>query len=350
MISGDLRFEGFDQRSWTNLISLFAPGVLERIEREATSSDAPEAEAVGEREREAGSLIVVVDDEDHVLSAVHSARGRVRDLVLDEDLPTICARYRAVRIVVLREGAMEGLAERLALRLTRNDEYVGQCLMLLRGVRELQEAGQLRVYPSPLKNVPVPSMTTVRRALDLVLPVDHAAVAVLWQRGRIWTAAAIRRRAEGIDLVAGPDLISRWAGPLGGDFRRDYRVVVDAVARAVAPVHMGIFTEVHTLRSLLSTPSAGSWATAVAVRDVVVNPIPPYAAVALGADVVNAAARSSARLLGGLDLFGAVKPIARYLRARVTDVASVSDTLGFNPLDVLARTIANEDADPEEEP
>ena len=34
MISPELRFEGFDSRSWTNLLSLFAPNVVNRLATE----------------------------------------------------------------------------------------------------------------------------------------------------------------------------------------------------------------------------------------------------------------------------------------------------------------------------
>ena len=45
MISENLRFEGVDSRSWTNLISLFAPNVPARMASDAAASDAPELEA-----------------------------------------------------------------------------------------------------------------------------------------------------------------------------------------------------------------------------------------------------------------------------------------------------------------
>ncbi|MDH5492626.1 MAG: hypothetical protein OEY14_11805 [Myxococcales bacterium] len=337
MISAELRFEGYDARSWTNLISLFAPGIRERVQRGALSSDAPE---VGGREdfRREGILVVVVDAEDRVLSALHTARGRVRGLHL-EALPQLAERYGAKRCVVLREGMMEELSERVGLRLRRDDDYATQWLVVLRCIRELEEAGQLRVHPAPLRALPVPSPLTLRRALDLVLPDEKAAVAVLWERGRIWTSAALRRRSGSLDLMAGPDLLSRWTGPLGGDFRRDYLVVSDAVARAVAPLHVGIFAEAHIIRDLLRSPDPGAWAAAVAVRDVIVHPMPAYLAVALGADVANAVARTSAQMLGGLDPLGLLAPLTSYLRSRINEVSSVSSALGFNPLHALARAL-----------
>lgn len=337
MISADLKFEGFDVRSWTHLISLFSPAVVERMETAPASTDDPSADGDEHRDGPRGTLVVIVNDTGNVLKSFHTTRGRVTDLTYTgpDELPELCERYAARRSVVLRQGVIEEIGERLAMRLQRGDDYVTQWLALARILREMQEAGLIRIWPRPLANVPIPSAGTVRRALDVVVPDDHAAVITLWERGRPWTAAALRRRGGEIDLVAGPDLILRWTGPLGGDWRRDHRVIVGAVERAVAPVHLGIFAEAVTMRRLLKEANAGSWAVAVAIRDVIVHPTPPYVAVALGADAVRGLAQQTTRLLGGLDAFSAIAPLTALVRGRISEVASVSSTLGFNPLRAL---------------
>ena len=341
MISADLKFEGFDSRSWTNLVSLFSPGIKDKIEGPAAQSDDPALRRGSSANGRRGSLVVIVDADERVLKAFHSSRGRVTDLDYGSlvDLGNVCEDYASQRCIVLREGVMEEIAERLATRLQRGDDYVTQWLVLARLFREMREAGLVRLYPDPLANVPVPAPGTVRRALDVVLPDDHSLVAMLWDRGHPWTSIAMRRRHGAIDFVAGPDLISRWTGPLGGDWRRDQRVVVDAASRFLAPVHLGIFGEASTVRRLLRSGDPGAWAAAVAVRDVVVNPTPPYVAVAIGADAVRGVARKTARLLGGFDPLGALAPITSLVRARVAEVSSVSETLGFDPLEVLRNVL-----------
>ena len=245
MISADLRFEGFDVRSWTNLVSLFSPATVERMASEPIASDAPETSRDGEPGPE-GTLVVVIDTHERLLKAFHTVRGRVTDLEWSgkKALASLASSYGARRVIVLTEGVMDEVAERLALRLQRGDDYVTQWLALARIVREMQDAGLLTFHPRPLANVPVPSAGTVRRALDVVLPDNHSAVFVLFDRQRPWTSFALRRRRGSIDRVVGPDIVSRWVGPLGGDFRRDHRVVVESVSRALAPVHFGLFTEV----------------------------------------------------------------------------------------------------------
>lgn len=342
MIDPHIRFEGFDARSWTNLLSLFAPGVRDRLDVEPPASDSPDAEPVAQR---AGSVIVVRAPDGRVLSAFHTLRGRLRDVSYDgpDDLPRIASEYGARRAFELREGVLEEVVERLAVRLERRDDYVTQWLVLARILREVTEAGKIRSWPRPFGDLPVPTAGMVRRALDLVLPDEHALVAVLWDDTTPWTAVVLRRRKGELDLVAGPDLIARWAGPLGGDWRRDLRVIVDAVSRTVAPVHLGLFADVNAMRHLLANPDPGAWARAAAVRDVVVHPLPPYAAVALGADAFRAATHATATLLGGFDALKPFAPLAHYLRGRIGEVTSITQTLGFDPLRALARSLAARD-------
>jgi len=345
VISPELRFEGFDVESWTNLVALFSPGVVERLETTPATSDAPHV-ARGEADGARGALIVVLDDTDRVLKSYHTSRGRIVDLdwTGPAALPELTREYGAVRGLVLREGAADEMAERLALRLQRGDDYATQWLAFARIFREMTEAGNLHVHPSPLSNVPVPSPGTVRRALDILVPEDHSVVLTVWSGNQPYTTVALRRRRGAIDRVVGPDLITRWVGPLGGDFRRDHRVVVEAVSHALAPVHMGIFTERRTLEELLRASSPGVWAQAAAIRDIIVYPTPPYIAVALGADAVRGVADVTRRFLGGIDFFEAMTPISDLVRSRISEVASVKATLGFDPLSALSAWLRREDA------
>jgi hypothetical protein len=328
------------------LLSLFDPHVRERIDAAPAATDDPAVDRDAPLER-AGNLVVVIDDHERLLKAFHSVHGRVTDLdwTGPHDLARLRDTYAARRVVCLREGVMDEMAERLALRLSRGDDYVTQWLALARIFREMVEAGLVHVHPRPLANFPIPGSGTVRRALDLVLPDERSMVVTLWEDGRTWTSAALRRRAGSIDFVAGPDHIARWTGPLGGDWRRDHRVVVDAVSRKVAPVHVGVFGEVGTFRELLRQPDPGAWARAVAVRDVILHPTPPYAAVAVGADAVRGVASITARLLGGIDPLSVLAPVAELVRNRVGDVGSISAVLGFNPLAALAAMLRREDDD-----
>ncbi len=351
MISPELRFEGFDVESWTNLVGIFSPGVVERMDNQPATSDAPQV-ARGETDRGRGALVMVVDRGGRILKAFHTSRGRIADLANEqwsgpEALPELTRQYGALRAFVVAEGAADEIAERLALRLQRGDDYATQWLAFARIFREMQEAGQVHVHPNPLGNVPVPTPGTLRRALDILLPDDHSVVLTVWSGETPYTTVALRRRRGSIDRVVGPDLITRWVGPLGGDFRRDHRVIVEAVSHALAPVHVGIFSQRRTLEELLRSAEPGVWAQATAVRDVIVYPTPPYLAIALGADAVRGVADVTRRFLGGIDFLAAVTPLTDIVRSRVaervSEVASVSQTLGFDPLSALSAWLRRDD-------
>lgn len=366
MIAWDVRVQGFDARAFTNLIALFAPNVVFRRERDPAGSDAPEIEPLDEAsaEREGdeegakrakpdGSLVVVVSREGELLKAFHTVRGRVRDLTLGAPTPDapfgplegLPERYDARRVVAMREGTLAELFERASTRMHREDDYLTQWLHIARAIREELDAGRLAVHPRPLVAIPIPSSALVHRTLDTILPDDHAFVLAVWREHALHTAIAVRRRAGQIDWIAGPDELLAWTGPLGGDWRRDHRVLEEAVAAHVAPVHLGLYGDLRSIRRLLRSRQAGAWVKAVLARDVILHPVPPYVAVALGADAARRVARKSTDLLGSLDPVQRLAPMFSVLRGRILEVASVTQTLGFDPLKLLAQFLEREDPD-----
>lgn len=338
MIHPDLRFEGFDARSWTHLLSLFLPGVVKRTEVEAPASDEPGFDGQPPASP-GGTLLVVVDEDDHAIMALHTRQGRIRDVGTVVEPQNLCATFAANRCVILREGALDELAERVALRIDHNDDYLEQALAVLRTARELQEAGLIRLWPRRFAHVPIPTAATVDRALDLVLPDDRVAVLALWHSEHLWTAAALRRREGRIDWVVGPDFIGHWCGGApAGDLRRSSADVLAAIGEHMGPVHLGVFAEAHTLRRLLRQNEGGAWAAAAAGQEVLIQPMPPYVAMALGADLLRGVARSSTRLLGDrFDVGAALTPFADVVREQLGRARSLTQTLGFDPLELLAR-------------
>ena len=348
MISPELAFEGFDSRSWTNLISLFSPGIVDRIGEEPAETDVPEIEHhEAPDDPVAGSVFIITNADGRVLKALHSSRGRIRDLEYSgpSDLVRIAHEYSSRRAIALREGVIEEITDLLAQRIERGDDYITQWIVLMQLFRDAIDAGKIHLSHDAMAGVPFPTPGVVRRAIELILPDDHCILLALWNGPSLWTAVAIRRRRGAIDFIAGPDLISRWTGPLGGDWRRDYRFVSAEVARSFAPVQLGLFAEVKTIRELLRSGEPGVWAKAAAVRDLVIHPTPPYVAVALGADAFRAIATQSTRLLGGVEALGILGPVAAYLRNRVGDVASMTALLGFDPLRALAKSLQRHPTD-----
>ncbi|MCC6875873.1 MAG: hypothetical protein IT378_16315, partial [Sandaracinaceae bacterium] len=52
--------------------------------------------------------------------------------------------------------------------------------------------------------------------------------------------------------------------------------------------------------------------------------------------------------LGGIDALAPLAPIATFLRGRVAEVASVTATLGFDPLKLLASWLRRAEEQPDE--
>jgi hypothetical protein len=113
-------------------------------------------------------------------------------------------------------------------------------------------------------------------------------------------------------------------------------------------VHLGLYGDLRSVRRLLRSRQAGAWAKAIASREVILHPTPPYVAVALGADAARRVAQKSAAVFGG-GLFGGLDPLRRLapvlgvLRNRVGEVASVTQALGFDPLKLLAQFLQRVD-------
>lgn len=349
MIAADIRIEGFDARSWTNLLSLFAPQVAERPKHAPRASDAPEIdEADLASEKQLGTLFVVVTPGGRVLATRHTKRGRVRGLVYTGPgtLGALGASHGANRVVVIREGALEEIVQRASARMERHDDYVSQWLTVIRAIRSAIEAGLVEIWPRPFANVPIPSAAVVSRAVDAVLPDERSTVLGVFSRTTPWTLVALRRSGGEIDRIVGPDVISRWTGALGGDFRRDHRVITEAVGQHLAPVHLGVFADEQDLRALLRDARPGAWTRAVVSRDIIVQPTPPYIAVALAADGMRAAARRTESWLEGTavrDVLAQIAPLASFVRGRAAEVASVTQLLGFDPLKLLAAWLEGTD-------
>lgn len=329
MIVHDTRIEGFDARSWHRLVTLVAPGF---------ASHAP---AAGERgARGEGGALFVLYGETGVVRAIHSLRGAVAlpDWAGPASLEG-CARSLQTRFAVAAEvGALEELYERVGGRLDPKDGVAESALVALDAVRELIGEGELHVVPSLGRAVPLPPPEVVHRAWDAVLPEGHAFALALYEGVEMETGFVARRRGGAVDLLLGPESIRRLTGPLGGDFRRDHRVVRAAVEREVAPLACGVFAPTSTVRALLREEASGAWARAIATRDVVVDPMPPWIAVAASAGAVRAVASRSLKLVAGLEVLGLLGPFASQAREALGGL-DLKGLLGFDPLDVVGAIV-----------
>ena len=279
-------FRGMDARSWARLVSLVAPGL----------APLPPSRQVRDGSL-AGGMLLVAHDGVRVLKALHTLRG-----VVPADGPwegratlTALAAQNDTRFAfAVKHDATERFMERVGGRCTMDDDAVTTALMML--------------------------------------PDGHAAVLALFDGPALVSGVALRRRDGRVDAVHGVESLRAWCGPLGGDYRRDHRVIRAAVEQHLGPLAAGVFAPEETVHRLLRAEVPGVWAKAVAVRDVIVEPMPAWAAMATGVSAVRAAADESRRWALSADGW-----IARATRA-VSELASSVDlesVLGFDPLGAL---------------
>jgi hypothetical protein len=338
MITLGTQFRGFDARSWHRLVTLLAPGLASRAPHE-----------FAQRAAEDGGTLLVLYQGPRVLRALHTHRGVV---LVDawpgpEGLAELAQAHGARFAAAAEAGALEELNERVGARLRIDDDAPTTLLVLLGAARELYDEGAVHLWPDLVpSHVPLPTPAVLRRVFDFLLPEGRAALVALFDQDQIDTAVVLHRRGGALEQVLGPEALRELAGPLGGDFRRDHRVLRQAVEREIAPLAVGLFSETATVHTLLRATKPGAWTSALATREVVLDPMPGWLAVAAGAGAVRAAAARSRGLLAGLGLLGTLNPAMKKIREAVDAVGAFDPTqvLGFDPLRVLAEVLGRSSA------
>lgn len=319
MISEDFAFFGFDEASWERLVSLLVPGR-------------------GGAAR--GVLVLVVDAGGTPVAAFHTLRGSFDPGTLPalDDLASLCDATDAAACIVMREQAMAELEGYLAEPLDRSQDFVAGVMRFVRVLRELGNGNWLRVWPNPLPDKLLSTVPATKPLREYLLPDGTNVLLGVFDRGELWTGAVIRRQGGNLDVFAGPCAISDWSGALGGAWRRDHRVLVQAVEQKLGPIHLGLFMERATAEKLFAGQQGGDWALAYATRDLIVHPIPGYAAAGLGLDVLGGAAQFAVQALGQMEP-EEMAQIAKGFWRGLTDGRGVEGLLGFSPAALISTTL-----------
>jgi hypothetical protein len=280
VISEDFAFFGFDEPSWDRLVSLVA------------EDNAP-----------SGVLVVVVNRIGVPVASFHTTRGMLdpRSLPAPGDLPGLCAATEAMACIVMRDRTMGELSEDLAEPLGPDQDLASRGMRFAQVLRELGNGNWLRVWPNPFPDVLLAAAPSAKSTTDLLLPDGHSVVLGIFDDGQLWTGAVLRRQGGGFDAFAGPVAMAEWAGPLGGAWERDHRVIAEAVRQRLGEIHLGLFLERPTAERLFAAGPSGEWAKAYATRDLILHPMPPFAAAGLGLDVVRGAAKLAMQVVEGFD-------------------------------------------------
>jgi hypothetical protein len=330
VFTADLKFEGFDTRDWDRFLSLFRPRLPSGAPRDPS--------------RPQGGVIAVTE-RGRLLKLVHTSAGRLQPRELGEEWPlraeALCARLGSSWAAVIEVGTLESIMERFGARARRGDDLTVQTLTLLGLARDELQAGRIDLYPRRLQGMPLPSAGMVRGTLDSLCRPGRSLLLGLFEGGEVWTSLALRRREGGIDYILGPEELRGAMGLVSNDWRRDYRHLADAVERRLGPLALGCFAEASTFRSLIVDPSPGAWSKAVAIRDVVLSPVPPALALPLGLDAARAAVWALRTWAQRVDPFGVVQPAVDRLREAAAN-SGLGAALGFEPLELLRRLLARD--------
>ena len=325
VLTSDVCFEGWTTEDWSRLVRLWKPRA-ETIEAEPT--------------RPRGG-VVVIHDRERIRKILSTKTGRVLPPPVSETLPTleaIAAENEASWGLSAEFGALDEVMERFGARLKRGDDLTDQVVLLVSIVRDLIDEGAIESWPRRLRGIPLPTAGMLDKTLDAICEDGRAICLGLFDQGELWTSLVLRRRARGFDLIAGPDELRAEMGLISGDFRRDYRHLERAVEDRYAPLSLGVYAEVETFRALQLDARPGAWGRAVAVRDVVVSPIPGAVGLALGVDAVRLAFDKAKVVASRVDFFGMLDPMAAMIRKRLGRAAGdkdVSGILGFDPMAAL---------------
>ena len=322
MFSADVQVLDFTAQDWLRLPQLFRQPV-------------PVAVAAG------GGGIIAVRRGDRIVKLVSTVRGRLPPPETGQaTAQALAEQHQGSFAIILSTLALEQLGDRFARRMTRGQSFHGQVEAFVAGMRELEQEGELELWPTAFAEWPLPTERAFGNALDLLCGDGKSLVLGAFDDGELYTALCLRRRGAAFDVVMGPDRLRRDMGLLSGDFTRDYRYLSAAVEARLGPVAAGCYAELSTFQRLASDPAPGAWASAVAARDVVLTPVTPGLAVPLGVDAGRAAlsfARSMAARFGVLQGPGGSGQVGATLgRAYAFVQSDVRHYLGFDPWRVLS--------------
>jgi hypothetical protein len=336
VLTADIRFEGWTTEDWTRFLRLWQP----------------RATPDRERTRARGGIIVVHED-GQTLKLLHTRHGRIdpasallpagqtdaRALALRTGQPSalgqLARAHNASWAFGMRLGALDEVMERFGERARRGDDLTTQSLMLVGIVRDMIAEGVIATWPQRLRGFPVPTSHVVRRTLDSVCPDGRAMALGLFDGGGLHVAFIARCRDGALDLIAGPEDLRPALGLLSGDWRRDYRHLVRAIEDRYASLGFGCFAELDRFRALQTDSHPGAWTRAVAVRDVLISPMPTAVGVALGVDGVRYALQGLRTLTERIVPFAALGPFVDGARVRIAK-ATGRDLHGILGFDLLA--------------
>lgn len=326
MISTSLRLDHFDPDEWRLLQKLLIP-----------SGGGGGGSGGGASRGPVPPLVLLLEGQKTVAAFRFVVPGGERAPKIEDPAlfrwegPASLARHRRAAGARFAVAIDVTLAPRIAAeidaRLGLREDLVAQGLTALRAAKA--ELGRsVFVDPDVFSPLPVPSFAALQQTFDLLLPDDRAAGLFVYDRGRLAASGIVEK--QGGHVVRLTSARALGAG-LPGDFQAGrHRAVLDAMARHGLRPHAAAFLSASALREVLG-PQPGALAQAVALRQAVLDPAPPWLLAFAGAGAAVGVAQTAGKLFGRF-VPQSIKDTARETAKAFNPFAS----LGFDPVQLFS--------------
>jgi len=265
-----------------------------------------------------------------------------RDAAVDREvLRRLRREHGATWAVAVGGAALRRLDAALSRAFDPSGDLLDGLLRLAHEAREARRAGELLFSPALLDDVPIPAAAQVRSAFDLVLPDDRTALFYAFgPQGLSFGLVAEKRRGR-LVCVAGHEALGGIA-VRGAQWRAAVPRILRETALRFAPPAVGVFGDEAALRRIVFGTEPAALPRALATREVILDPLPPWLAVLLGLDTAAKAAGTARSLLRRFDPLGLAERLdparlARDLQQRLGVEHPLARALGFDPFAVLVR-------------
>jgi hypothetical protein len=252
-----------------------------------------------------------------------------------EDLRAFRKTHHLPFVVAVDADALPGLWAEVQARVEVGEDYVAQELAMVRVLREAL-GKTVRVDPRLFGVMPLPSYGLLQTTFNQILPDGRSFVFYLTDAGRLWTSLiAVKRGGDITEVVTHAAL----AGEVQFSSVADAKAVLRAVEARFAPPHLGLFLPLRTWHELVAGDRSAV-ARAMANRQAVLDPAPPWLLALVGVGAMAEAATRSVRLAG--KLLSASGIGARFIpggvqmaERLVQTMANPFEALGVDPWEVL---------------
>jgi len=322
VLASDVELFDIDGRHWANWYDLLTPAGITRDPRFA---------------------VVFVEDS-RAVRAVINGRGALplRDVPFTGTSPEELAALRDAldvgAVVVLSTDALPRLFGEIEGHLDLDANIVGQGLVFLRALKKLHGAG-LWVEPRILDIIPTPSIESLQRTFDLLIPDKSSLLAYIIEDDPSDIAASIiaTKRHGTIDLATTHLAVADQIDPtaFAADWRKQYKRLLETVGKRFETPSLAVFLERETYYRILTGPT-DQLARELHKRNLIIDPAPAWLLGLLGGATVAVFATRGAMSLAKL-----LPPQARKIASDIANQAkeAVRDSraqpfalLGFDPI------------------